>query len=98
MTRTGRAMVVVAIVSAAAWVGACTRKPAPELQPAAAPSPPPPPAPVVVRDAAPDVGDAATDAAIDATDAHRASKRPAAAPAGGGGGGLKIEGSLSRAD
>jgi hypothetical protein len=96
MTRTGRAMVVVTILSALAGGGACTRKPAPDLQPAAAPPPPPPPAPVVVRDAAPDVGDAATDA----TDAGRGGgKKPAPAPAGGGGGGgLKIEGKLPRAD
>src|SRR3954464_6682483 len=40
----------------------CTRKEAPALAPAAAPAPPSPPAPVV-RDAASDVGDAATDAA-----------------------------------
>ena len=76
---------------------ACTRKEAPALQPAAAPPPPPPPAPVVVRDAAPDV----TDAAADAGDAGRGGgKHAATTPAGGagGGGGLKITGSLSRAD
>jgi len=95
MTRRGRGIIVVTILSAVAAGGACTRKPAPDLQPAAAPPPPPPPTPVVVRDAAPDVGDAATDA----TDARpAAAKKPAAAPAGGGGGGLKIEGKLSRAD
>ena len=60
MTRMGRALVAVTILSAVAGGGACTRKPAPDLQPAAAPPPsPPPPAPVVVRDAAPDVGETA---------------------------------------
>src|SRR5437879_750242 len=73
---------------------ACTRKEAPQLQPAAAP--PPPPAPVV-RDAASDVGDAATDA----SDARAPAKKSVGAPANPGGGGtgaLKVEGSLSRAD
>jgi hypothetical protein len=80
-------------VSLAAIV-ACSRKEAPALQPAAAPPPPPPPAPIV-RDAATDVGDAATDA----SDARPGGKRSAGTSAsGGGGGGLKIEGSLSRAD
>jgi hypothetical protein len=77
---------------------ACTQKEAPKLEPAA-PPPQPPPAPIV-RDAAPDaVVDAATDAG-DAGDARGARKRSTAAPAssGGGGGGLKVEGSLSRAD
>jgi hypothetical protein len=75
--------------------GGCTRKEAPELQPAAAPAPPPPPPPTppAVRDAASDVGDAAVDAPVDT---HRGSgKRPAAPPAGGGGGGIKVEGSLA---
>ena len=73
---------------------ACTRKEAPELQPAAAPPPPPPPAPVG-RDAAPDVGDAATDA----SDARGPVKKWVGVPASpGGGGALKVEGSLARAD
>src|SRR5262252_1592685 len=97
MTLTGRAMAVLTLVFAATWGGACTRKEAPDLQPAAAPPPaPPPPAPVAVRDAAPDVGDAAADAS-DAR--HGGGKKPVAPPAGGGGGGgMKIEGSLARAD
>jgi hypothetical protein len=74
---------------------ACTRKEAPDLQPAAAP-PPPPPAPVV-RDAAPDVGDAAGDAS-DARAPARKSAGVPASPGGGGAGALKVEGSLSRAD
>lgn len=72
------------------------------MQPAAAPPPPPPPPPapvaVAVRDAAPDVGDAAADAP-DAR--HGGGKKPAtprAADGSGGGGGLKVEGKLSRAD
>jgi hypothetical protein len=72
---------------------ACSRKEAPEVAPA--PPAPPPPAPIV-RDAAPDV----TDAATDASDAGGGGKRPVGAPAGGGAGagGLKVEGTLSRAD
>jgi hypothetical protein len=73
---------------------ACTRKEAPDLQPAAAPPPAPPPAPVV-RDAASDVGDAATDA----SDARGPAKKWVGVPASpGGGGALKVEGSLARAD
>jgi hypothetical protein len=74
---------------------ACSQKAAPELKPAAAPPPPPPP-PVVVKDAGPDVRDAAADAA----DARPAAKKPAGAPApgGGGGGAVKVEGKLSHAD
>jgi len=97
MTLTGWAKVVlVAVILAGVIGGACTRKEAPALQPAAAPPPPPPPTPIAVRDAAPDVHDASSDA----TDArHGGSKKAAAPPAGGGGGGgMKIEGSLSRAD
>src|SRR4051794_12284152 len=85
------------------WIGfalvaalACTRKEAPDLQPAAAPPPPRPPAPVV-RDAAAEVGDAATDA----TDARVPAKKwmgVPVSPAAGGAGALKVEGSLSRAD
>jgi hypothetical protein len=75
---------------------ACTRKEAPQLQPAAAPPPPPPPAPVV-RDAASDVGDAATDAS-DARGPAKKSVSVPANPGGGGAGALKVEGSLSRAD
>jgi hypothetical protein len=70
---------------------ACTQKEAPKLEPAA---PPPLPAPVV-RDAAPD---AVADAATDAGDARAPGRRKLPAPAGGGGGGLKIEGSLPRAE
>jgi hypothetical protein len=89
-------------VTLAALALACTRKEAPELKPAAAP-PPPPPAQVAIRDAAADVRDAAPDvgdAAVDAGDARRGGKRAASPPGGGGGGGggLKITGSLSRAD
>jgi hypothetical protein len=74
---------------------ACSRQEAPQLQPAA-PLPVPGPAPVAaVRDAAPDVVDAATDAG-DAR-GRGGAKRTPVAPAGGGGG-LKVEGSLSRAD
>lgn len=98
MTSSGRVLVVLVSVSvvAASGSGACTRKEAPDLQPAAAPPPPPPPppAPVAVRDAAPDVGDAATDAA----DARHVSGKKSVAPPAGGGGGMKIEGSLARAD
>ena len=75
---------------------ACTRKEAPELAPAAAPPPPAAPAPTV-RDAAPAVVDAASDAA----DARPGGKKwVGTPPADGsrGGGGLKVEGSLSRAD
>jgi hypothetical protein len=67
----------------------CTQKEAPKFEPAAPPPPPPPP---IVRDAAPD---AVADAATDAGDASATRKRPVAAPASGG---LKVEGSLSRAD
>jgi len=98
MTLTGRALAVLVLVSVAVVGsgGACTRKEAPDLQPAAAPPPPPapPPAPVAVRDAAPDVGDAATDGA----DARHGSGKKSVAPPAGGGGGMKIEGSLARAD
>src|SRR5262245_60660128 len=75
-------------------VAACTRKEAPQLQPAAAP-PPPPPAVPIVKDAA-----AAVDAASDAGDAHGSGARKwvGTPPAAGSGGGLKVEGSLSRAD
>src|SRR4051812_39842338 len=75
---------------------ACTRKQAPDLQPAAAPPPPAPTAPVG-RDAGSDVGDAASDA----TDARAPAKKwvgVPASPGGGGAGALKVEGSLSRAD
>jgi hypothetical protein len=77
---------------------ACSKKEAPQLQPAVAPSVPAP-APVVVRDGAADVVDAARDAG-DAGDArgHGGAKKSAGAPAGGGSGGIKVEGSLSRAD
>ena len=97
MTRMGAAMAVVAILCVIAVSGgACTRKEAPELQPAAPPPPPPPPppAPPVVRDAASDVGDAAADAPVDA---HRGGGKRSASPpaAGGGGGGITVEGSLA---
>jgi hypothetical protein len=78
-------------------VEGCTRKEAPQLQPAAAPPPPAPPTAPAVRDAAADVVDAATDAG----DARPGGgKRWVGAPATGGGGGMgfKVEGSLSRAD
>ena len=100
MTSSGREMAVLVSVSVVALLGsgvACTRKEAPALPPAAAPAPAPPlpPAPVAVRDAGPDVADAATDAA----DARRGSGKKSVAPAaGGGGGGMKIEGSLARAN
>ena len=75
----------------------CTRKEAPALAPAAAP-PPTAPAPVpTVRDAAPDVVDAASDAG----DARPGGKKGVGTPGAGGtrgGGGLKVEGSLPRAD
>jgi len=74
---------------------ACSKKEAPQLQPAVAPSVPAP-APVVVRDAAADVVDAARDAG-DAR-GHGGAKKSAGGPAGGGSGGIKVEGSLSRAD
>src|SRR3982751_5324518 len=85
------------------WIGfargaalACQGKEAPALQPPAAPPPPPPPAPVV-RDAAAEVGDAATDAPDARVPAKKWMGGPAG-PAAGGGGALKVEGSLSRAD
>jgi hypothetical protein len=84
----------------AGGAAACSRKKAPEPEPAAAPAAAPPPAPPPpapsVRDAAADVVDAASDAG----DARRGTgKRWAGAPpAGGGGVGMKIEGSLSRAE
>src|SRR5262245_60554919 len=74
---------------AAVAVIACSRREAPKLEPAAAP-PPPPPAPVV-RDAAPDL----TDAATDASDGGGA-KKPVGAASGGGG--VKVSGSLPRAE
>jgi hypothetical protein len=77
---------------------ACSRQEAPKLEPAAAPPPPAPAAPpVVVRDAAADVVDAATDAADAGNGRPRGHGKKASAPASGGGG-LKIEGSVSRAD
>jgi hypothetical protein len=85
------------LVLLALSVEACTRKEAPQLQPAAAPPPPPPPTVPVVRDAAV----AVVDAAPDAPDARPGGKRWVGAPATGGGAGgfgLKVEGSLSRAD
>lgn len=84
------------LLMALAIVAGCTRKEAPELAPAAAPPPPPPPAPVV-RDAASDVGDAATDTA-DARGGRKWVGVPATGAAGAGAGALKVEGSLSRAD
>jgi hypothetical protein len=80
---------------ALALAGACTKKEAPKLEPAAAPPPPPPTAPVV-RDAATDVGDAATDAA----DAGGGGRKWVGVPStgGAGAGALRVEGSLSRAD
>ncbi len=100
-TRRTRANVSSAPVLCLLLMGAaCSKKEAPQLQPAVAPSVPAP-APVVVRDAAADVVDAARDAgdAGDAGDArgHGGAKKSASAPAGGGGG-IKVEGSLSRAD
>src|SRR5262245_16613049 len=68
----------------------CTQKEAPKFEPAA-PAPAPPPAPVV-RDAAPDV---VADAATDAGDTRGPRKK---LPAPASGGGLKIEGSLPRAE
>ena len=99
MSLTGRTMAVLVLISAVAWAGACTRKEAPDLQPAAAappPAPPAPPVPAAVRDAAPDVGDAATDAADAAGARHGGGKKSVAPPPGGGG--MKIEGSLARAN
>ena len=78
---------------------ACSRQEAPQLQPAAAPAPrPAPPPPPVVRDAAADVVDAASDASDARSPGH--ARRPAAPSTGGSGGngGLKVEGALSRAD
>ena len=73
---------------------ACTRKEAPELQPAAAPRHPARrPRPPVVRDAAP------TSATPPPTRRTRAAPAPAKARgARRAGAGLKVEGSLSRAD
>jgi len=73
--------------------GACTKKEAPRLEPAAAPPPPPPPA-AVIKDAATDVGDAATDAG----DAAGGGRKWVGVPASAGAGGVRVEGSLSRAD
>ena len=80
-----------ASVLALALAAACTKKEAPQLQPAAAPPPPPPSVPAV-RDAAADVGDAA--------DARGGAKKWVGAPAsaGAGAGALRVEGSLPRAD
>ncbi len=92
---------VVPLLGCLLVAAACTKQEAPKLQPAA--SQPPAPAPVpspVVRDAAADVVDAATDAS-DGGDARGrgGGKKSAAAPAGGGGSAsMKVEGSLSRAD
>jgi len=71
---------------------ACSRQEAPKLAPAAAP-PPPAPAPVVVRDAAADLVDAASDAGDARPRGH--DKKAPAPPAGGG---MKIEGSVPRAE
>jgi hypothetical protein len=79
------------ILFAMGLVFACSRKEAPELLPAVPPAQPASPAPIV-KDAAPDVADAASDA----SDARRHGGKATGAPAGGGG--LKVEGSLSRAD
>jgi hypothetical protein len=73
---------------------ACTRKEAPELQPAAAPPPPPPAAVPSVRDAGADVVDAASDAG----DARRGGGKRWIGTPPTGGGGLKVEGSLPRAE
>jgi hypothetical protein len=51
-----------------------------------------------VRDAATDVGDAATDAGDGGGGVRRARKAPPAPAGGGGGGALKVEGSLPRAE
>jgi hypothetical protein len=84
-------------VLALALAVGCTKKEAPELAPAAAPPPPPPPAPVV-RDAAVEVGDAATDAADAGGGGRKWVGLPATGAAGAGAGALRVEGSLSRAD
>jgi hypothetical protein len=73
---------------------ACSRQEATRLEPAAAP--PPIAAPPVVRDAAADIVDAATDATDARPAPHR--RKPAGAPADGGGGGFNVAGSLSRPD
>jgi len=73
---------------------ACSRQEAPKLEPAAAPPPPAAPPPVAVRDAAADVVDAASDAG---TARPRGPGKKAPAPAGGGGG-VKVEGSVPRAE
>jgi hypothetical protein len=80
---------LLSILFALAAAFACSRKQAPELLPAVPPAQPP--AAPMVRDAAPDV----TDAASDASDARGHARKSTGAPAGGG---LKVEGSLSRAD
>jgi hypothetical protein len=78
---------------------ACSRQEAPRLQPGAAPPPAAAPAaPPVVRDAAADIVDAATDAGDARPTGHRRKPAVPAAEAGGGAGGFKVEGSLSRAD
>ncbi len=91
-----RGLIVVTIVFAVLrFCVACSRQEAPRLEPAAGPPPAAaPPAPPVVRDAAADIVDAATDA----TDARPALHRRKPAESGGGGAGFKVEGSLSRAD
>jgi hypothetical protein len=95
-----RGLIVVTIVFAVfRFSVACSRQEAPRLEPAAAPPPvaaPPPPA--VIRDAAADIVDAATDATDARPAPHR--RKPAGPPAEGDGGaaGFKVEGSLSRAD
>jgi hypothetical protein len=89
--------VFVTVVLAVLQLGvACARKEAPEAPPAPPTPAAPPPAPVV-RDAAPDIVDAAADVA----DARGGGKRaPAghAAGEGGGAGGMKVTGSLARAE
>ena len=89
----GRRAFVTLVLLALPFSLGCSRKEMPEA--------PPPPAPVtaptpVVRDAAPDVVDAASDAG----DARAAGKRSAPRPAGegSGGGGITVAGSLPRAD
>jgi hypothetical protein len=89
-----RGLIVVTIVFAVFhFCVACSRQEAPRLEPAAAP--PPVAAPPVVRDAAADIVDAATDATDARPVAHR--RKPAGPPAEGAAG-FNVEGSLSRAD
>ena len=101
--RAGVLIVSLAVLVSLAALGAggCARCNAPPEAPEASVVSPPPPAAPAVRDAAPDVTDARSDAGDGpaAGPAHHAAKKRPAAPSGGGGaGGFKVEGSLPKAD